>query len=158
MPQLTTLLVLGGTGYLAYNKLKENSTDNLFNKNLAKLSDLCSDVKQYIYYNGSQNFERTFGERITFREPAYIRLLREAQELLGVSEASADFASIANLREKKQELIAEITKLKQRRFLAPANSSNPFVMTRLKVDAKIAELEAEISEHDSQVSERKTKS
>ncbi len=157
MPQLTTLLVLGGTGYLAYNKLKANDQANLFHRNLAKLSDLCSDIRLYIHCYGDWRYERTFGEIITFREPAYLRLLHEAQELLGVSEASADFASIAKLREKNHDLREEITSLKQKRFLAPASSSNPLVMTRLKVDAKIAELEAEIFEHDSQINELEDK-
>lgn len=155
--QIATLLFLAGAGYAAYAQKHNNAVEPeaFFRNILSKMSEKCNEAAEYI--TKDDKYSRTVMEAITFREPAYRRILKDAQQILCGSEAAPEFEAIDKLWSKNRELKNEITELKQKRLIAPYESSNPFADTRSKIDNKIYALENDISKNEVQVEEIKSK-
>lgn len=100
---------------------------------------------------GDNPTHKTAIEYITFREPKYIRLLNEAQEILGESEFRDLFLKIEDLRLQTGRNQDRIVALKKERPGAPDDSLNPLKTTRKSIDKKIAELNAENTAMDSRI-------
>lgn len=118
-------------------------------KKIAKIADICVEATPYI--NNPDRFSRTIAETVTFREPKYARLLKDAQKVLGVSEAEDEFDAINKLRLRNRKLKNEITELKKKRLLVPKDSKIPFATTQTSLNADIEKLENEILENKEQI-------
>lgn len=158
MRLLTTLLTLaltGASGYMLIKKKMESNPDSKFTKRVVRIAEICKEATPYI--TDEKRLYKTNFEKISGREPKYARLLKEAQEVLGVSDASDEFDAINKLRMKNREMRAEITELKKKRLLVPKDSSVPFVTTRESINKEIEALEKSIFENERQIEELKTK-
>lgn len=146
---LITLALTGTTGYLLVKKTLENNPDSPFAKKMARIAEICNEATPYI--NNPERFSRTVGETVTFREPKYARLLKEAQEVLGISEAEDEFKAINKLRLQNRKLRKEITDLKKKRLIVPKDSSIPFTTTQTSINKEIENLENQINENREKV-------
>lgn len=154
LPSLVALTVTTVSGYLIKRKI-DNAPPVEFPKRVAKISEICKEAVPYIT-NPERN-SRTFGEVITRREPKYARLLKEAQEVLGISEAADEFDAINKLRLKNRELRHKITELKRKKIEVPRDSRIPFTTTQTSINREIEALENEIDENNIQVESLKGK-
>lgn len=131
----------------------ENSA---FFQNLwGKISDISNEAIDLA--DDEDRNERTTLEILTFRDPKYERLLRDARDVLGKSELNGDFEAIDHLRRKNRELAQKIVELKRKRVSAPKSSWNPLVETRGDVDEKLRELPEEINGNEAEIEDRKRK-
>ena len=133
----------------------ETSLAPAFTNKLTKIAEICTEAVPYI--TDEDRNSKTVLETITFREPKYVRLLRDAQEVLGVSEAADELEAINKLRMKNRASRDEITELKKKRILAPKDSIIPFLTTKTSINKKIESLEEDIAENDTQVDQLKNK-
>lgn len=88
----------------------------------------------------SDRNSRSTLEFLTAQEPKYVRLLKDAQDILCKSQAREQFDTIMDLQEQNRELQAESVELKRKRISAPAESRNPLVKTRGRIDTRLAEI------------------
>lgn len=152
---ITLALAAGGSGYVLMKKSQDNDPESPFTKKVAKISEICREATPYI--TAEDTSSRTVMETVTFREPKYARLLKEAQEALGVSEASEDFDAINKLRLKNRAIRSEITELKRKRILVPKNSSLPFATTQTSISKDIESLEKDILDNNAEIDRLKGK-
>lgn len=152
---LITLAAAGPTGYMLIKKNMENNPDSQFTKKVVRIAEICKKADPYIAA-GYQD-SRTIGDLVLHREPKYARLLKEAQEVLGVSEASDEFDEINKLRMKNKAAREEITELKKKRPLVPKKSWLPFVTTQETIKSDIERLDKEIIDNKVMIAELRTK-
>lgn len=126
-------------------KPQGNDIPESLTKKVGRLAEICEESAPYI--NNPDRFSRTIAEAVTFREPKYARLLKDAQEVLGISEAEAEFDAINKLRMQNRKLRKDINELKKKRLLVPRDSKIPFVTTQTSLRKDIEELENEIVEN-----------
>ena len=146
---LITLALAGGSGYMVLRKTQDNDPESSFNKRLAKIADICTEATPYI--NNPDRYNRTVGETVTFREPKYARLLKDAQEVLGISDAADEFDAFNKLRLQNRKLRNEITGLKKKRLLVPKDSKIPFATTQASIKKDIENLENQITENSGKI-------
>lgn len=102
-------------------------------------------------FNDADRNKKTALEFMTGRAPYYARLLNDAIEILGVSEASEYINTINELRLKERRLDEEETTLKRKRVAAPASSWNPLADTKKSIDARLAAIPREKAEGQEQI-------
>lgn len=98
---------------------------------------------------------KTALEFVTLREPKYIRLLKDAQGILGNSEAEKQFEAIEDLRIKNRQLKDKITEYKKKRITAVESSVNPLKDTKSSIDKKIASYNEDITVNESKIDQLK---
>lgn len=134
---------------LENGSLHDNTNNPFFNTIWRKFSKLSNNAIELAA--GKNPFEKTTLEFVTLREPKYVRLLKEAQEILGRSEAFQQFESIEKLRAENKKLKSKITELKTRRVSAPESSMNPMAETRKSIDKNLIKLLAQIDENENRI-------
>lgn len=152
---LAALLLAGASGYVIIKAKMENNPDSKFTKTVAKIADICKEAAPYVIKEDRE--AKTWLESVTGREPKYVRLLKEAQEVLGVSDASDEFDAINKLRFTNRQLKDEINDLKQKRLTAPQKSSVPFAETRESLNEEIQALEDKIFANNEKIGDLKAK-
>lgn len=156
IPSLITLaLAVSGSGYMLMKKAQESNPDSFFTNKIAKISDLCKEATPYL--TDDERNSKTVMETVTFREPKYARLLKEAQEVLGISEAADEFEAINKLRLQNRKIKNEITELKQKRIMVPKDSSIPFTTTQVSINKDIESRENDILENNVKIDGLKSK-
>lgn len=130
---------------MIFNSSQEHIPEISLTGKIAKIAEICEEATPYI--NNENRFKPTIGETVTFREPKYARLLKEAQKVLGVSEAEDEFDAINELRLKNRKIRKEITELKKKRLLVPKSSRIPFATTQESLNREIESLENEIMDN-----------
>lgn len=150
---LIILLLLGLNGKL-YARDNPTSLDKTFKKTWQKFADICDDAAPYAA--DESRGKKSALETITFREPKYVRLLKEAQNALGVSEATEHFQTIEKLRIGNNELESEITELKREKIMAPDTSYNPLASTRESIEKSIAKKKDKIQENENRIDKIKS--
>jgi len=103
----------------------------------------------------SDRDSRTVLEFFTARQPRYVRLLKDAQNILANSETDELFEDINALLEKNRELEQEAVELTRMRITAPAESLNPFTKTRERIDRRLEKSPQDIAENLATVTELK---
>lgn len=121
-------------------------------KDMARLSEKAAELGA-----GEAAGKPTFLETITARRPRYVRLLQDAGEILGGSEAGDLFRSLNRLRARNIDLGRETAALKRERLTAPAESRFDLVdqamarlhvaKTKRSIDARLQAIAAEIAEN-----------
>lgn len=125
--------------------LKTTQNDDIseaLSNQVARIVEICNEAVPYL--NNPDRYSRTFAEAVTFREPKYARLLKEAQEALGISEAEEEFDAINKLRLRNRNLKKTINELRKKKLLVPRDSRIPFVTTQASINKEIEALENEI--------------
>lgn len=123
--------------------------DPAFKKSWSELTDICSEATPYLlddYRDGKSALEF-----ITFRESKYVRLLKEAQNVLGVSEITPRLDDINRLRFKNKALREDIVALKLDRITGPDSSYNPLTSTKKSIDKSIASKNEKITENETAI-------
>lgn len=136
----------------------DNSNSEISDKNFQnvwkRFFEVSNDAIELAVKNNPN--EKTTFEFVTLQEPKYVRLIKEAQEILGTSEASQQFSLIEKLRDQNKEYKGKITELKRKRITAPEKSINPMTATKKNIDNDIANLSNEIKSNENEISKLKS--
>lgn len=133
----------------------ENIQDSQFTKQIVRIAEICKKADPYMASDNKDS--RTIGDIVLHRQPKYARLLKEAQEVLGVSDASDEFDQINKLRMKTKAAKEEITELKKKRLLVPQKSWLPFATTQETIKSDIERLDKEIIANNIAITELRAK-
>lgn len=114
-----------------------------------QFSELCGDAVDLA--TGERRDSKTALEFLTLREPKYVRLLKQAQDILGHSEAQEQFETIDELQLANKALEEKIVELKRKRISAPESSYNPLKDTKASIDKKLGEIPTELAENKAKI-------
>lgn len=125
-----------------------------FQKMWNKFSDVSNAAIEYATKDTRDS--KTVLEFVTLREPKYIRLLKDAQSILGNSEADKNFESIEHLRVENRKIKDNITELKKKKISAVESSINPLKETKSSIDKKIANYQEDIAANERKIDNLKS--
>lgn len=139
---------------IAYSKDISLQSDPFFKKTWQKITGICDEAAQYM--TDEARIKKSTLETITFREPKYVRLLKDAQDVLGVSEATQHFQEIEKLRGINGDLESEITELKRKKIIAPDSSYNPLASTKERIERSILKKSDRITANENKINRIKS--
>lgn len=151
IPAICLCLLCNPMSCMASATFDENNP--FFQKMWHKFSEVSNDAIELATKDNRDS--KTALEFVTLREPKYIRLLKDAQGILGNSEAEKQFDAIEDLRIKNRKLKDKIIELKKKRIAAVESSVNPLTDTKSSIDKKIANYNEEITTNESKIEQLK---
>lgn len=122
------------------------AADQTFRSMWNKLTDISREASELSVK--TDPYSRSALEVVTFREPKYGRLLKDAQGVLLRSDTGGNFDKIEELLAKNRGIKNQITELRKQRIGAPDSSWNPLATSRKSIDARLASLPNEIEANE----------
>lgn len=101
-----------------------------------------------IVASGKDVEERSWGEILTFRDPAFTRLLEECFEVMADSTVTESVRELDALRRSSAGKRAAIAELQKKAVSAPSSSWNPLTDTQQSIREDVVRLRQEIADNE----------